>query len=130
MKLTREAFLSQIDTLEGQLEESADRESTEILTATIEQLSQQLEVNRAQYDMKIQDLTEQITDRDSLMLANDIQNASERDHLQISLEAIELSLAEAKVCYLTRIFSFSTHWAILERGDYWFCPLKGLLRKY
>ena len=97
MKLIREAFLSQIDTLEAQLEESADRESTETLTAEKERLEQQLDVVRAQYDMKTQDLAEQITDLDSLMHANDIQNAKERDELQNKVETLEESLAQAKV---------------------------------
>ena len=93
MKLTREAFLSQIDTLECQIEESADRESE------IGQLKQQLDVDRDQHDMRTQDLADQITDLDSLMHANDMQNAKERDELQNKLQDTEVSLARAKVLY-------------------------------
>eukprot|EP00800_Vazella_pourtalesii_P020332 TRINITY_DN7158_c0_g1_i3.p1 TRINITY_DN7158_c0_g1~~TRINITY_DN7158_c0_g1_i3.p1 ORF type:complete len:392 (+),score=138.92 TRINITY_DN7158_c0_g1_i3:547-1722(+) len=93
MKLTREAFISQIDTLESQLE---TQESTDNLLSTIDKLQQQSEVNKAQYEMKTQDLSEQITELDTLMHENDVQSAAQRDKLQKDLESVTLCLVQTK----------------------------------
>ncbi|KAI6656871.1 hypothetical protein LOD99_16174 [Oopsacas minuta] len=87
MKLTREAFLSQIETLEAQLEDRA---------FTIDKLQQQSEVNKAQYDMKTQDLSEQIVELDTLRHESDVQNATQRDLLQKELESVTLTIAQTK----------------------------------
>ena len=96
MKLTREAFISRIDALESQLEDS-NFSQTSANAELIETLQKQLEVDKAHYEMRNQDLSDQIVELDSVMHGNDVQNAKERDLLQTRLERLTQELAEAKV---------------------------------